>query len=158
MSGSLGGGGNVPYLLYESSWGSGVAATPSSYAASAWRTIGLNLEAVDTDGNGTLASNAITLLAGTYEFNAGGGFNPDGVAAQVGIRLRNTTDSITESRANTYCDDYGYIEYTLRGRFTIAAAKAFELQVYTDTIIYQNRKATTGENEVYHTLNFRKVG
>lgn len=98
-----------------------------TFTSGDWRTRTLNTEVTDEIGS-TLSSNQFTLPAGTYEINA------TAPARNVGshkLRLRNITDGsdtligISEYMSPT---NTGANRATLRGRFTIAAEKTFELQ------------------------------
>lgn len=98
------------------------------FTAGAWQTRVLNTEDSDPDGICSLASNQITLAAGTYEcVISAPGYKVD----QHTIRLRNVTDSsdVLLGTAN-FCDDGDNTQTRalLSGRFTIAASKALEVQ------------------------------
>jgi hypothetical protein len=98
-----------------------------SLAAATWATRTLNTESFDPGGIVTLAANQFTLQAGTYYLVARApAFN----AGSHKLKIRNITDSTdavigsttytitTNNMTDSWC----------RGRITIAAAKAFELQ------------------------------
>lgn len=161
MSGGLGGGGAADYLLFLNKAASGSAAAITSYAAAAWRTVGLNTESLDAGGHGSIASNVITLAAGDYEFGAHGGFRNDGGNNTVQMRLRNTADSVTLAGINVRIGTTGSsMAFTLSGKFTLAAAKTLELQIFADALVYNDSLMvqTTGDDEVFQSLYFRKVG
>lgn len=136
-----------------------------TFTSGAWRTRTLNTEVCDTGSNCSLSSNQFTLDAGTYEIEAS--------ASAYGVqyhacRLQNVTDSTTTlSGTSEFCDprntDTASNRSFLRGRFTIASAKAFEIQHQCNSTL-----ATTGfgnavgavftvGNEVYTTVFLRKV-
>ena len=80
----------LDYLEYRDAKASGTDG--GSFTLGSWLTRTLNTEAHDTGGHGSLASNQITLAAGTYEV--------DIMAPAVGVnghqaRLRNITDGTT---------------------------------------------------------------
>jgi hypothetical protein len=134
-----------------------------STTAGAWTKAVVNTEVVDTGANCSIASSVIALAAGTYEF-----FAVQQLVApnRVTLRLRNTSDGVNTlvGMAAVLEPDPSYTQSLaafLRGRFTIAAAKNFELQYYCT-----NAQATTGLGtpnaaggltEVYLDIYMRKV-
>ncbi len=147
------------HLYYENQQNSGVGAPNTTTGA--WNTVPLNTEVFDTGGNGAVASNQITLDAGTYRFMATCPFFNTGSSA---IRLRDTTAGST-LKDGTGINTGGATNVTTRsfcfGRFTIAAGHALEIQ-------YQCQiSATTGlgqavggifavGHEVYATIELWK--
>jgi hypothetical protein len=118
--------------LYSQRITDGVAA--SAGTPNAWTTSIINTEEFDPDNIGTLASNQITLQAGTYYFHAiqsvAGNRKPR-------TRIQNITDGTTVnlSISGTTSADSTRNEnhlVTVAGGTTIAGAKAFELQYYVD--------------------------
>lgn len=98
-----------------------------TFTSGSWVTRVLNTEKQDVDGIASLASNQITLLAGTYVVRASApGVNCDRHKA----RLRNVTDSTTLGVGQTM------YSYNIAGvsrsevicRFTLTATKVIELQ------------------------------
>lgn len=113
-------GAATEYLLYQERQ---VTSTDAGSATSgSWAARALNTEVEDTGDIGSVASNQVTLPAGTYLVKAMATANQIGVHA---LRLYNVTDSAVvvvgmacPEGANAY----------LVGKFTIAASKTFELQ------------------------------
>jgi len=110
-----------------------------TFTSGAWRTRVLNTEVEDTGGHCSLASNQFTLSAGTYRIRARA---PGLIVNQHQTRLQNVSDSTTTlTGSNAYADatNNGASDSCVRGRFTIASSKAFELQHQCATT-----KATSG--------------
>lgn len=81
----------------------------------------------------SLASNQITLPAGTYSIQATA---PAFLTNRHRIFLYNTSDSAVEVLGrNVYSDstDSGFNTSDMTGRFTIASSKVFELRHYTES-------------------------
>lgn len=126
--------------------------------ATTWHTRTLNTEVSDAGGHATLATNQITLVAGTYRFAASA---PAFQSLQHKVRLANITDT-------TYI--YGTSEWTgttadiqsrsiVSGRFTIAASKVFELQHYINSAAASwglGRATNASVTEVYAEIEFWK--
>ncbi len=100
-----------------------------TFTSGAWRTRDLNEELVDTGAHASVATNQITLAAGTYRIRA------SAPAMEVGrhqTRWQNVTDATTistgtsefSSNAAAYAQSRSWID----DRFTIAGTKTFELQ------------------------------
>lgn len=103
-----------------------------SITLATWTKRTLNTTQVNTLTGCSIASSVITLAAGTYLINA----QPQG--DQLGLfkaRLQNTTDATTTLYSqNAYSiDSAGYATTiaTILGTFTIATAKNFEIQQYS---------------------------
>lgn len=98
------------------------------FTSGAWRTRTLNVEASDAGNHCTLASNQFTLDAGTYRITASAGAF---LVNAHQIRLQNVTDATTTIVGTTEVagssDSVGS-RSIVEGRFTIAGAKAFEIQ------------------------------
>ncbi len=145
------------YIIVRDEKTSGTAGGSST--AGAWTKHALNTEVVDTGGHASLASDVITLQAGTYRVRGFATTTVSGTAAR--IRLRNTSDGTTPVLGVNHSTNAGAANngatVSLQGRFTIAAPKNFELQYWV-----QAAKATdglglassTGEVEVYAELEF----
>lgn len=114
----------IDYLLYTHYT---VSAHGGTLTPGSWLTRPLNTEDIDTGGHGSLASNQITLVAGTYEFFA----CAQGYAVSAHqLRLYNATDAAVIAygvQARAIAEPYG-TNAMVQGRFTIAASKAIELQ------------------------------
>jgi hypothetical protein len=146
-----------------------------------WNTRTLQTEKTD-DLTITTSGNQIPLVAGTYwveveattwgAFGTGGGQNG---FFKSQLRLRNITDSTTTlmgPHAAFYNDgsvtsnNVGFqnsLVTTLRGRFTIAGTKTFELQNWTSisgtisSSIKEGTAISSGENEVYADVKIWKL-
>lgn len=150
---------HAPYVNIQDQKSSGTAG--GGFTSGAWQTRTLQTEVSDDASIATLASNQITLAAGTYEMRAAA------TAAAVDrhqLRLQNVTDTTTTvgPGLNSVALAAGPDQTTaiLAGRFTIAASKALELQHRCQTT-----RATDGfgfsaswGTEVYAMVEFWKVG
>lgn len=136
-------------------------------SSAGWQIRTLNTEDSDPDSICSLASNQITLAAGTYECDISA---PANAASLTKIVLYNATDSsVVLHGENAFCttSDNVTVRARLRGRFTIGASKALEVRHYTASAV-----ATTGlgvamnindptgasQSEVYTVAEFWKVG
>lgn len=94
-----------------------------------WRTRDLNTEVTDTGGHASVASNQITLAAGTYRVRATA---PTYQVQNNQLRLQNITDGTTLVTGQVARDGAAGAEAgsiaVLVGQFTIAAQKVIELQ------------------------------
>jgi len=93
-----------------------------------WRTRVINTEDADTGGHCSISSNQITLAAGTYECEI---FCPAYATNRHQARLYNITDNevtVVGTSAKSPPSAYGQASSFIRGRFTIAAEKTFEIQ------------------------------
>lgn len=144
------------YALYRDEKAS--SAVGGTLTAGSWQTRTLNTESVDnTIAGSSVASNKVTLAAGTYRFRGRAPFWRVG-AAQV--RLQNTTDAstvavgMTVNSANSVNTAVAVAEVT--GRFTIAGAKDFELQYQITASVGTSDGGVPGSfgTEVYSTLEF----
>jgi len=154
---TLPGGGSADYILIRDE--KAASNHGGTFTAAAWQTRVLNTEVSDDGGHASLASNQITLAAGTYEFKAN---LPCHEVGDSKARLANITDSIYVYGENIYATAGGgcNINY-LSGKFTIAAPKVFELQhrcSVTGTNTGFGFGAYIGVIEVFASIEFRKVG
>lgn len=133
--------------------------TPS---AATYNTRVLNTEVNDTNSDCSLASNQMTLTAGTYECVVSA---PAYSAGHHKLRLRNVTDSTTVLVGSA---DYGVTgaqaqsnRSFLSGRFTIAASKALEVQHYIESAsggsLGLGAPTNATEVEVYTIVELRRV-
>ncbi len=131
-----------------------------TFTSGAWRTRDLNTEAVDVGGHCSLSSNQFTLAAGTYEIWASApAFN----VYRHQTRLQNVTDGATTLLGTSEvagATDTTATRSLVVGRFTIASAKAFEVQHQC-----QQTFGTQGfgieanfTTETYTVVVLRKVG
>lgn len=154
-----GGGGGYPYLCYQDQKAQNT--NSGNITAGAWRTHDLNTEVADTAGLGSVASNQVTLAAGTYEFEA---VTCTYQQANAQIRLQDITNAATLGLGPMTRDGAGTGEPGanpfVRGRFTIAGSTVIELQQRC------SHTTTTGQGygvqgnwgvEVYATLHLWKV-
>lgn len=149
----------VPYLEYRDEKAAGTAGGTATSGSFQTRTI--NVEAADAGGHGSVSANQVTLAAGTYECFAlvpgAGGVN------QFQAKLRNVTDSTDTLIGTSAVAGGGNImaHSFISGRFTIAGAKAFEVQMRVNTTTATNGwgfPANLGVTEVYTVLRCWKVG
>jgi hypothetical protein len=126
--------------------------------ATTWTKRVLNTEVADTGSHSAIASDVITLLAGTYRVRATAPFH--GAVGYTRLRLRNTSDNTTAVVGGTIVGvaAQGALA-TLVGRFTIAATKTFELQYYCAAVVATNglglpSAAGAAEVEVYSEIEF----
>lgn len=96
-----------------------------TFTSGAWRTRDLNTEVVDTGGHASLASNQITLAAGTWR---GCIITTAFQVNENQARLQNVTDALTIDVS--LCADTPYENTTvvIACRFTLAASKTLEVQ------------------------------
>ena len=139
---------------YEEAAGVDGAAT----VATAWTDGILNTEVVDAGAIGSLAFNQVTLIAGTYDFEAFKVIYRSS-GTRGAIRLWNVTDSALIGGLTPYINPS--MLCVIAGRFTIAASKAIALQYYVASSdgIGQgiSVSGSLGINEVYSRLCFWKV-
>ena len=132
-----------------------------TFTQDAWQTRILNTEDNDPDAVCSLSSNQITLAAGTYECNI---ICPGARVGHHQTRLRNVTGAATLLLGNSAYEDsaaYSSQNYSIiRGRFTIAASQAIEVQHYCDTTRASDGfgiPANLGVDEVYTVAEFWKI-
>ncbi len=119
--------------------------------ATTWNTRELNTENFDPDGIVSIVSDQFTLQAGTYLIEAR---SMGALAGQRGaLRLRNITDSTSDIIGTATSADDGL---ELSGAITIAAAKVFELQMWTTNLI-PNHGENTGEVNIFTTVKITKL-
>ena len=151
--------GQQPYLHYQDQQASGTA-SPST-VPTAWTTVPLNTETSDTQAIGTLASNQVTLPAGTYLAQAGFAYNDAGTNGGVKGRLRNMTDSATLLVGpSLYVGEGGGADpgvwAPVLGEFTLSGSKAIALQYYVTGSGVLGKAINSGEIEVYSDLQLCK--
>lgn len=118
----------------------------------------LNTTSVNTITGASLASNQITLPAGTFDIDA---FAPCYLGDYHKLSLYNVTDTATSIIGNQLLAT-SVVENTaqLTGRITIAGAKVFELRHYIQTAKATNglgNAATMGLVEVYASVRVSQV-
>jgi hypothetical protein len=160
-NGSGGGGGGsseVVTVLHQSASGVG-GGTPTT---AAWTARVLITVQVNEVTGASLASNTVTLPAGTYRSRAEAKFYR---CSRAHMRLRNTTDGTTTLlAANSFSTaNDADTECFLEGTFTIAGTKDFQLQYYADSAaggtngLGVNTTAGNGEASNFAVLSFEKV-
>lgn len=113
------------YILIRDEKSSGTAG--GTFTSGAWQTRDLNTEVTDTGGHASVASNQITLAAGTYRCNI---MCPAVGVATHQAKLYNTTDTadiILGMNAESTGSAIGSYSI-ITGRFTITASKVLEVQ------------------------------
>ncbi len=119
----------APYIRVEDQKAKGTQGGTST--STTWHTRTLNTEVQDTGSFASVASNQVTLLAGTYDIRCS---VPAFQSSQHRAVLRNDTDGAvaligtSESSVNT---DAVVTRSLIQGRITIAATKAFSIRHYT---------------------------
>ncbi len=128
--------------------------------ATTWTTRVLNTTVINGITGCSLATNQITLPAGTYIATA---FSPMRNTNNSKIRLFNVTDStITAVGNNTSMDSTGGVGgiCTVQAHFTIAASKAFAVQYYATTAVatFGLGSATSAStSEIYTSIQIEKI-
>jgi len=130
------GSGAKPYLEYG--WVTAPNAAGQSIAANTITTLTIDTAVSATAIAGTyssIASNQITLSAGTYYFEASVSTRQAGAGQGSGLlSLYNTSDSSYITRGRIW-DNYGATPYsaygTIKGQFAITSQKTFDLRILT---------------------------
>lgn len=133
-----------------------------SPTADAWTKWPVDTEVADADAIGSIASNVMTLIAGTYiAFFAGTIF---GNVDNFRLRLRDTTNNATLAQSvsvgQTSIDVAGGVASGWATPFTVATTMNIELQYFLNTTGGTGalgKAVTTGENEVYAQVLFIKI-
>lgn len=139
---------DVAIYRYQVASGSG----SSSITNGSWQTVPLNTEVVDTANLGTLSSNQVSLVAGTYLFS---GRVFSGASTQAKSRLRNITAGSTLWVGES--DTLGIRASYTEGYFTIGSTTTIELQTYLAAGSGTTGAQSTGEIEVYSSLMFTRI-
>ena len=146
-------------LLFQDQAASGT--TGPTYASGAWRTGVFDTEVIDTASIGSVASNQITLAAGSYEFDGQVAVAFGNGDTIVRLRLQNVTDATTVSQGTALRSDGTILTHSniayISGSFTIAAQKTFELQIWpTTNTTTAGAAVSTGSVEVHTSIRFRR--
>lgn len=141
------------YLLYQHQQFSGVDG--GTFTNGAWRTVPITTEVVDTNNNGSLAANIMTLATGTYRFRAW----VNGYAvANMQARLFNvdTTSVIAYGRCSVAVAGTGVS--LIDGRFTIGSPTQVRLEAQCSVTEASDGfgKALGFGTEVYDSIEFFK--
>lgn len=149
---------SVPYLHVRDEKASGTPAG-SSVAADITQTRTLNTIVSNTMG-ASLASNTITLPAGTYQCRIRA---PAGFVQSHAAYLYNVTDgAYTKTGSTQFAPPTGqtYTDSTVSGQFTISAPKSFTVRHYTQNAYGAyglGQQAATGQVEVYAEAEFWRI-
>lgn len=133
-----------------------------------WNTCTLTTSVTNEITSASLASNQITLPAGTYYLEAVSMWYHSTLESPKSgkLRLRNITDGSTSLVGTAFsAGQVGSSDTVIaggpvfiRGRFTIASSKVFELQMYpTGANSKGGLAVSSGENEVYSDIAIWKV-
>lgn len=131
-----------------------------SAVATTWTTRVLNTTVINGITGASLATNQVTLPAGTYVATV---FSPLRNTNLTKIRLYNVTDaSITAIGQNVNIDSSASVGAvaTLQAQFTIAASKAFAVQYYCQSSAATfglGRAVSAGTSEIYTTIQIQKI-
>jgi len=149
----------LPKIAYlsevQTSGTNGGASTAATYNVRTLNTIVDSFSIVTS-----LSANSFTLPAGTYKITA------SAPAYQVNshrIRIRNTTDSTSAVLGSSeWAQSGGTIQNrsVCSGEVTITAAKAFQLQHYTQSTVATNglgNAASSGESEIFSVVEILKI-
>ena len=144
-------GGAGDYILIRDEKSSGTHG--GTFTSGAWRTRDLNTEVVDTGSHASVASNQITLAAGTYRADI---FAPGNGVTGHRARLQNITDGTTvllgSSAYAPNTSPSGLSYSVVKGRFTIASTKTLEVQHYCSSTFSTYGFGVAlgdGTNEIY---------
>lgn len=130
-----------------------------TFTSGAWQTRTINTEVSDTGGVCSIASNQITLAAGTYEYEISA---PGFLVNSHQAKLYNVTDAADVAFGTSEYSGTGSFATSrsvIKGRMTISASKVFEIRHRCGST-----KATNGFGEksnvaveIYTIAEFRKV-
>lgn len=147
----------IGYMLVQDQKASG---TEGGSSTSGTQTRTINTTVANTISGASLASNQITLPAGTYRVR-GSSTNASGVFARTW--LRNVTDSTVAaqggSAAGYNVSVYPSMPSEFVGRFTITGPKVFDVQHYSSQAIATiglGRAVSSGAVEIYTTVEIIK--
>ena len=151
-----GGGSSFDYVCVEEHQSSGTAG--GTFTSGAWQTRLLNTTTADSASISSLASNQVTLPAGTYRVRASA---PGVLCDQHQLRLQNITAGTTLVTGTSEFANSGASVVTrseLQGRFTLASTSALALQHQCATTRATNGfgNAASFGTEVYATIEFWK--
>jgi phage-related tail fiber protein len=148
---------SIGYLLIQDQKASGTA---GGSASAGTQQRALNTTVRNTIAGASLASNQVTLPAGTYRVN---GFSVSASSSYHKAWLRNVTDTTVVAQGES-CNIYGAAIYgssssKFNGSFTITSSKVFDIQHYFTVAQAANGlgpAASSGQVEVYSTLEIIK--
>jgi hypothetical protein len=156
-TGGGGGGGTVDYVHIRDEKAQNTSG--GTFSAGSWVTRDLNTEVTDTGGHASIASNQITLAAGTWYIQVRA---PAFAVNRHQIRLRNITDSttlLTGISSHAAQGNNVWNIAVLDGRFTIAAPKVIEVQHQCETGLATRGLGVEGNftTEVYTVVELWKI-
>jgi hypothetical protein len=142
------------YVLVQDEKTSGTEG--GTFTSGSWQTRDINTEVNDAQNLAAISSNQVTLQPGTYRCNITA---PAQAVLDHKIRLQNITDIATTLVGTSEFADKS-TSSRIRGLFTIAAAKAFEVQHQcssTQAVDGFGAASGFGVVEVYAVAEFQKV-
>lgn len=128
--------------------------------ATTWTTRVLNTTVINGITGASLATNQVTLPAGTYTVTV---FSPLRNTNLTKIRLYNITDSaIIQVGQNCNFDSAGSVGAvaTLQAQFTLAASKALAVQYYCQSAVATfglGRAISASTSEIYTSIQIQKI-
>ncbi len=143
------------YILVEDQKSSGTNGGAS--VSGAWLTRDINTVVTDTGGHCSVASNQITLAAGTYTFNIR---SPLHNSQSGQVKLYNVTDAADVKIGNNAYQNADITSVSVAcGDFTIASPKVFEVRyrVSLSRASFGLGVATSWGTEIYTQAEFYKV-
>ena len=151
------------YYEYADQRASGTAGT--GYTINGWRTCTINTEVQDTASNGSVASNQVTLPAGSYVLNAVitiGQSNAGSTTIRARPRLYDATGSAVLFQGTSAAIDDGTSAQnntvSLHGYFVLGTSSALEIQAYiSGATTLAHTALSTGIVEEYLHALFTKV-
>jgi hypothetical protein len=136
---------------------------PAALSVGSYAARQLNTQEGDT-GFCSLASNQFTLQPGTYEFYAEAPMLTTSTGSAAKAKLRNVTDSVDVLIGSSAVDiniglagNQDSDSSRVIGRFTITAAKVFELQMRASAAAQGGTIANFGDSEVYAQVKIEKI-
>ena len=150
------------YAVFRDEKGAGTAG--GSFTSGAWRTRDINSTQINNITGASIASNQITLAAGTYYVWA---TTPAYAVNRYSGRLQNITDSTTTLISTTgfaQVTDPAVLNIFITGQFTIASSKTFEVQNRCSDTKNGDGYGVAGEqmgdtqNSVYSVISIEKIG
>lgn len=146
---------NIGYMLVRDEKAQNTAGGGCTAGQTVART--LNTVSANTIAGASLASNQITLPAGTYRIDASA---PVHSVDENRISLYNVTDAAVQILGTSENGITNVVTRSfLKGRFTIAGTKVFELRHFTGTTVATNGfglQVNSGGNEVYTQVEIIK--
>jgi len=155
-------GGSRSYAVFRDE--KTAATAGGTFTSGAWRTRDINSTQINNITSASIASNQITLPAGTYYVWA---TTPAYAVYRYSGRLQNITDSTTTLISTTgfpNANSPHVVNIFITGQFTIASSKTFEVQNRCSDTKNGDGFGTAGEqmgdtqNSVYSVISIEKIG